>query len=131
SRELARSAALQKQHLVRIRHAEQALHALLSRGVYLLELAAPVAHLHHRHAAAVPVEQLGLRPHKDRLRHLRRARREIISPFRQSGHFLLIMTLLNSIVFSNSSRQIAAPTSISPKTASICTFLTTPRSPVP
>ena len=47
-----------------------------------LNMAAAVAHLHDRHAAAVPVEQLGLRLFENGLRQLRRAGREIVNSVR-------------------------------------------------
>ena len=56
--------------------------ALARVEIYLLELAAAVAHLHDGHAAAVPVEQLGLRLFENGLRQLRRAGREIVNSVR-------------------------------------------------
>ena len=71
-------------------HAQQVLEPLPGLEIYLLELTAAVTHLHHRHAAAVPVEQLSLRLLQNGLRHLRRTRREIISPILHFGHILFL-----------------------------------------
>src|SRR2546427_11820826 len=64
-RELQARAALQEQQLVVLRHGEQLAQVALGVGGDADEFPAAMAHLHHAHAAAVPVEHLvaGARQH--------------------------------------------------------------------
>src|SRR5437016_11190877 len=57
-RELQGRAALQEQQLVVLRHGEQLAQVALGVGGDADEFLAAMAHLHHAHAAAVPVEHL-------------------------------------------------------------------------
>ena len=63
---LGGGAALHEHHRIIIRHAEQRPQILLSLGAYLHELASPVAHFHHGHAAAMPIQHFsrGLRQNR-------------------------------------------------------------------
>src|SRR5438128_4147699 len=75
--ELQRRAALKEQHLVVLRYREQLAQILLGFGSDADELLAAMAHLHHRHAAAVPVEDLVAGAGKDFGGEHRRPRAEI------------------------------------------------------
>src|SRR5437773_1684227 len=75
--ELQRRAALEEQHPVVLRYREQLAQILLGFGSYADELLAAMAHLHHRHAAAVPVEDLVAGAGKDFGGEHRRPRAEI------------------------------------------------------
>src|SRR3954471_4028158 len=76
-RELQRGTARQEQQLVIRRHGEQLAQVLLGVGGDADELLAAMTHLHHRHAAAVPVEHLVAGAGKDFRGQHRRARAEI------------------------------------------------------
>src|SRR5438105_2327189 len=76
-RELQRGAAGEEQHLVVRRHGEELAQVLLRLRGDADELASAMAHLHHRHAAAVPVEHLVAGTGKHFRGQHRRARAEI------------------------------------------------------
>ena len=75
--ELRRCAALQEQHFVVFRNSHQFAQVGFGLGVNGDEFLAAMAHFHHRHAAAVPIEHFrsGLLQH--RFRQHRRTRAEI------------------------------------------------------
>ena len=130
---LERRAALQKQDLVRVRHGERLFELRFCRGKYIHKFSAAVAHLHHGETAAVIVQQLGCR----RLQHLRRQHGR---PGGEIKHILAVHGWISFPVFPGSRGysdlvyyipnelvcQSAVPTSISPRTPVIFTFLTTP-----
>ena len=132
-RKLERRAALQKQYLMRIRHRERFFELCLCRGEYIHKFPAAVAHLHHGETAAVIVQQFGRR----RFQHLRRQDgrpggkiKHILAVHGRAsfpvfpglrGHSDLLYYIPSELVC-----QSAVPTSISPRTPVIFTFLTTP-----
>ncbi len=85
-RELAHGAALHEQHLVAGRHVEQLAQVLFGLGRNRHEILVAMAHFHHRHAAAVPVEQLGL----DLLQHAERKCSGPCAEVKYSIHFSLL-----------------------------------------
>src|SRR5690606_4095430 len=81
--ELRGRAAGQEQHLVIVGHAEKPTQTPLCLGRALDEIRATVADLDHGHTAALPIEQLFLRPAQHRLGQHRGAGAEVIhSPHR-------------------------------------------------
>ena len=132
-RKLERRAALQKQDLVRVRHGERLFELRFCRGKYIHKFPAAVAHLHHGETAAVIVQQLGCR----RLQHFRRQHGR---PGGEIEYVLAVHGWISFPVFPGSRGysdlvyyipnelvcQSAVPTSISPRTPVIFTFLTTP-----
>ena len=74
---LGQSATLHEQDFEVVRHRQKFTQISLGMLVNGDELLAPVAHFHHAHAAAVPVQHFGSRFHQNLLRHGSRSGGEI------------------------------------------------------
>ena len=75
---LSQTAALHEKNLELLRHGQQFAQVCLRLFVDRDELLAPMAHFHHAHAAAMPVEHFSRRLRQYLQRHRRRSGRKVI-----------------------------------------------------